>query len=162
MKKLKAFTVAELLVVAILSLLVASATFSVIRIFNQQYNSYQKDHELAAELDELYTWLQWDCFNSKWMVYQDGRIYFEFDDKTIFYEFGKNEILRKKQSDDLLLRKFKITYNKIKGYLNEEETQREIIDEFQLNYMFLNKERILKVKKKYSAKELIFIDAYQD
>lgn len=162
MKKLPAFTVAELLVVAILSLLIASAAFSVIRIFNQQYSTYQADHDRSVELDELYSWLQWDCFNAEKMEIMEGGLIFKFFDKSISYQTKDQEIYRKIKSENVLLRKFKIKIEQINGFLEGKEIDEGMIDEVQIKLIFLEKEISFILRKEYSAKELISADAYKN
>ena len=159
MKRLEAFTIMEVLIVAILSVLIAGAVFSVIQIFNQQYNDYQKDHETSASLDELFSWLQWDCYKAHQMKLQDGDLYFEYAQKTIHYQFEKNKITRSLTHLEKPLSEIFIVTNKVNGFLKKEEKGIGLVDEVKLSVQLFQKENSFTISKEYSAKELISINA---
>jgi len=159
MTKVKAFTVMELLVVAILSVLIAGSAFSVIRILNQQYNDYENDHRISAEIDELYSWMQWDCYSANRMKIQDGSLVFEYPAKDILYKIEKGGISRVLSPLNKILLKNSLQHSTIITFLKKEEKEEGLVDYVQLNFLLFGKKTQLTLRKQYSAKELITIYA---
>lgn len=144
----------ELIVVSILSVLIAGSAFSVIRILNQQYNDYEKEQRVSAELDELFSWLQWDCYNSNKMVVQEGNLVFEYPQKTILYKIETSGIRRILSTSNKVLLKTSIK-GKANTFFEKNKKEEGMIDYVQMDFLLFGKPTQFTLRKEYSAKELI-------
>lgn len=160
MKKVAAFTVMELLVVAILSLLIAATAFTAISILNKQYRSYETDNRRSAAFNEIYSWLQWDCNNSTRMKIDNEHLVFEYADKTISYHFTQDSIKRWLVSENKLLLQNTIKHKNLYTSFRNEQKEMGLIDHFQIDLNLFDKPTQLILSKEYSAKELISINGH--
>lgn len=100
MKKIAAFTIAELLVVSLLSLICALAAFSTIHSFNYNFKEYQNDTSTSLEIHNLYTQLNRDFYEAKEIIVEEQNLSFVFPQNTINYTISPIHIIR---SSDILI-----------------------------------------------------------
>lgn len=108
--KLKSFTLAELLVVMIITAIVVGMAFSVLRLVQKQISTIQRNLDKTSTL-ALFEQKIWQDFNEPHaIIYDDARqiLVMTSDIDTVIYSFQKQYSLR---NQDTI--KLKITLNKI-------------------------------------------------
>lgn len=93
-KQLKAFTIAELLVVALLSLLSALAAFSAIANANANFSSYVEESSSSLQKVNAYTLINADNTNCSSVSIQEDVLTFQNPLYQIFYSIDENHIIR--------------------------------------------------------------------
>jgi len=116
MRKLKAFTVLELLVAMVISSLVISASYFTYDIIYKQFLNYKKVDKAVLDAITFRNVLNADFAAAKF-VYKSGngiRIV-DFDDREYKYSFSKDQIIRKvgAASDAFLLNTSEIKYKEL-------------------------------------------------
>lgn len=108
--KLKSFTLAELLVVMIITAIVVGMAFSVLRLVQKQISAIQRNLDKTSTL-ALFEQKIWQDFNEPHaIIYDDARqiLVMTSDIDTVVYSFQKQYSLR---NQDTI--KLKITLNKV-------------------------------------------------
>jgi len=106
--KIKSFTLPELLVVMIITVIVVGMAFSVLRMVQRQIHAIQTNFERTTNL-ALFEQRLWQDFNEMNSIrYKENILILESEMDTVVYLFQKNYILRNK---DTL--KLQLTANKL-------------------------------------------------
>jgi len=155
--KLNGFTVAELLVVSVLSLVCAAAAFSAIKVFHVNFKSYENDSSEILKINNIQLQLNRDFIQSKEIVIREKEITFRQDSMNIHYLFKANYIIRYsnkliQRPDTLLLGDFSTN-----AYWNNRLTEYGPIDQLDLSVKQENQDQeiLLYFSKTYSAQTLI-------
>lgn len=119
--KIKSFTLSELLVVMIITVIVVGLAFSVLSLVQKQIRSIEKNYKKTTELSLLEQRL-WQDFNNHNMIsYSDGKIIMMSDIDSVFYSFKPDYSIRNKDTINLKLTIGDAYYmgNKVKsGYID--------------------------------------------
>ena len=125
MKKIKAFTLTELLVVMAVSTIVISLAFLVLTMVQKQLNVIKRGidkKQIIEHLDRVF----WKDFNEcKKVSLNNEKLFFEKDMDTIVYNFEEKIIVREKDS-------FPIQINHKSFYLNGLKVKNGSIDALKL------------------------------
>ncbi len=89
-----AFTIMELMVVSLLSVLAVAAAFQAIEIIQNQLREYTMSSELTMDKNELNTLLKEDCFYARHIVRIEDSLFFAYDRYWVKYEIGEAFIVR--------------------------------------------------------------------
>jgi prepilin-type N-terminal cleavage/methylation domain-containing protein len=143
-KKLKAFTLLELLVGMIVSGIVLTATFSAYKIVTGQYQAYRNRSASVSELSFFVSQMHSDFSNSSRVVRRSGdNIQLKSEKGLIEYYFTEKYILR---NDLLRIDTFKVSVTGIETLWKAEKvnSEEETIDELhiQINYEGKHEEKI--------------------
>lgn len=119
--KLKSFTLSELLVVMIITVIVVGIAFSVLTMVQKQIHSIEKNFQKTTELS-LFEQRLWQDFNHHNIaVYSNNRIVLTSDIDTVSYSFEEGYTLR---NTDTIPVKFLVD----KIYYHGREVKRGFID----------------------------------
>lgn len=106
--KIKSFTLSELLVVIIITVIVVGLAFSVLSLVQKQIRSIEKNFKKTTELSLLEQRL-WQDFNNHNMInYSDGKIIMISDIDSVFYSIKPDYLIRNNDTINL-----KLTVNKV-------------------------------------------------
>lgn len=96
--KVKSFTLAEMLVVMIITAIVVGIAFSVLNLVQKQVRGIQKNFSKTTELS-LFEQRLWQDFNNhNSITYHNEKLVMLSDNDTVTYTFTKEYILRKKDT----------------------------------------------------------------
>jgi type II secretory pathway pseudopilin PulG len=104
-RKLKSFTLAELLVVMIITAIVVGIAFSVLRLVQKQIHTIQKNYEKSTILS-LFEQRIWQDFNEIHEIEFDGKnnvVTLKSEMDTVVYVFDEQYILRNNDTIKLKL-----------------------------------------------------------
>ncbi|TDQ21836.1 type II secretion system protein [Tenacibaculum caenipelagi] len=125
MKKIKAFTLTELLVVMVVSTIVISLAFLMLTMVRKQLNVIKKGidkKQIIEHLDRVF----WKDFNEcKKVSLKNKKLFFEKDMDTVVYNFEEKIIVREKDS-------FSIQINHKSFYLDGLKVNNGFIDALKL------------------------------
>jgi len=94
LNRVKSFTLAEMLVVMIITAIVVGLAFSVLSLVQRQIRGIQKNFSKTTELSLLEQRL-WQDFNQHNSVtYQDRKITLLSDNDTVYYDINETFVLR--------------------------------------------------------------------
>jgi prepilin-type N-terminal cleavage/methylation domain-containing protein len=97
-KKLKAFTLLELLVGMILSGIVLASTFTAYRIVTRQYETYRDKSISVTEVSFFVSQLEFDFMNASEIVLQsENKIQLQSEKRLLQYLFSEKYVLRNDQ-----------------------------------------------------------------
>jgi len=141
-KKLKAYTLSEMIIVLILTSIVVGLAFSVLGLVQKHMNAIQKNYTRNSELNILETAL-WMDFNRYPIVTYYGledKLNFVSELDSINYKFTNKHIIREQDT-------FNVTVQSKEFYFNGVPTEKQKIDaikleaseEFQNQFLFVFK-----------------------
>ena len=153
--KLKAFTLLELLVVMVLTIILTSVAFNAYLIVQQQYVQFKKTQNQALEYQTFNTLLIKD-FQSEGLIKKEGRrLIFYKPETNVVYDFDKFKILRRNsihsESPDII----PFGYNTLYTYFQSEVVHEGLVDSLVLSLTFFETDQQMIFKKIYSSEELI-------
>lgn len=155
MKRLKAFTLMELLVAMLISTIVVGISYQAYHIVYQQYMSYRKNNQLINNVFMLHTALQTDFMNAKFVnKKEDAVVMKDKDGNKIIYFFDQNYILRNvNEMQDT----FFVSANDMHlKFISEDQKATEgIIDEFYFTSLVAGEEEHFHFSKTYAADVLM-------
>ncbi len=145
MKKIKAFTLSELLVVIIISSIVVSLSFLALQNVQSQVRNIITTFEKQQEINRLERWLQQDL-NQYACEYDEGRKALSLKNSKgeIEYLFGK-EIIKRNQDSVVL------TVTKLQFYLDGSTVEKGKIDAVEMNFANIYSQRQFFVYKRKDA-----------
>lgn len=139
-KKLAAFTLIELIVGMVVSLIVGSAALLAYMLLFKQFEQYRTDSSKLEEIYELGTLLREDIYWSETMVKEGDALVLSFPSHQFHYIFNDHNILRltpwRKDTFDLKLVRYKMQFDEQEIY--ENQTVDFLSLEFQNNNIELN------------------------
>ena len=132
-KRLKAFTLLELLVGMILSGIVLTATFTAYRIITRQYETYRDKSKSITEVSFFVSQLQFDFADATTITRNsENEILLQSDNKILEYRFSEKYVLR---NDLSRVDTFNVSVSGIETFLKSEKTVLENSDIDQLHIM---------------------------
>ncbi len=104
MKKIKSFTINEMLVVLLLTAIVVGLAFSILNLVKKQIGGISENYSeiTRMQLLEQSLWVDLNSYREIYYNEKDREILFSHEIKTISYKIGVNEIV--KESDTFLLK----------------------------------------------------------
>lgn len=157
-KRLDAFTITELLVVTLLTLVTVVAAFRIIGITNEQYQSYRGDNEVYLKIGQFGTVFNRD-FNQAIVIEKKGlSLILHFDNHKILYEFDAAHVTRKLLFEAGREEIFDLTEVTLIGFFNQKEIYDGWIDNVSIGFQLEGKKKLLTFFKTCSAKELCAAD----
>jgi prepilin-type N-terminal cleavage/methylation domain-containing protein len=151
-KKIKAFTLLELLVGMILSGIVLTATFSAYRIVTSQYQSYRKKSETLSAFSFFISQFQADFSNATAIIHiSENEIQLNSKKKILDYHFSEKYVLR---NDLLRTDTFPVTVTEMETFRESEKIipENEEADEIHLQMDFGGK-KLEKIYQKSPSAE---------
>jgi len=121
-KKTKAFTIAELLVVLVISAIVVSLAIAVLMLVQKQMQSIQSIEEKKQEIIYLERAL--------WQDFNQGRPYYQLKDKMLM-KYAKHDTVRYKFNDGYVMRNddtLKVDVKNIQCFLDGYEVKEGYVD----------------------------------
>lgn len=104
-KKLKAFTLSEMLVVLLLTVIVVGLAFSILNLVQKQMNGTRENYQKNTELNSLRQAL-WKDFRSHSSIYyseNDQKLFFNNEVNQVSYAFIKDYLIRDKDTFQIQL-----------------------------------------------------------
>lgn len=144
--KIKAFTLSEIIVVVLLTVIVAGLAFSVLQLVQKQMYAIKANFENSTSVTLLEQSLWIDANKSNTISYNENedKLYFISEIDTITYAFEPTYI----QKD---IDTFPVTLTEKLFYFNAEETTSEKIDAFKLITTKEFKSRAVFIRKRNTA-----------
>lgn len=158
-KKVRAFTITELIAAAILSALTVVAAMSVFNIMNTQFQDFQNQGEIDKEVGSLYSVMARDFEDGKLIETRNNTISITQADQKITYWFDKGSVERNvwiKQEEYKSV--FKVQFNSISSFFQDKEINSGIVDVLNLKLIKNQQPLVLNFKKLYSSKELFDLE----
>lgn len=156
MNRLSAFTIAELLVVSILSLISATAAITAIKSFNNNFNDYEADTSTSLQISNTYTLINRDFTNSDNIILDGNFLTLNNSKSKIFYAIEKDRIIRSSNlseynKDTLLTGQFSF-----EAYHKNNRIYIGMIDQLDIQLQKDNTAYNFSFSKNYSAQTLMY------
>lgn len=97
-EKLKSFTIAELLVVLIITSILSISLYYAFLALSQMLFSYEKNQEEIHEIDSFYAKMKTDIDASQTMLLRGNTLTLALSDKTVYYSINSRNIQRRNPS----------------------------------------------------------------
>lgn len=155
MKKVKAFTLLELLIAMIISSIVIAFGYEVYSIMYKQFLSYKKAKTEIVNTMQFNTVLTNDFYNSEEITFNENTIaVFRKNNEPLHYTFNDNYILRTRNE---IMDTFKITATNIqeKFVFKNEQMQSTLINELSFDALQSGEIQHFLFEKNYSAATLL-------
>lgn len=120
MKRISAFTLMEVIIVMIISMIVVSLTYKTLDIVSMQYRQFSKSRKHIYELSLLETLLTKDFANSEYLKRMNDGVMCKYRDKNVVYTFNDGFIVR---SEGTITDTFNIMPREIKYYFSDKEVK---------------------------------------
>lgn len=153
--RLKAYTVMELMVVSMLSVLTVVAAINVIEMFQQQFASYEEDTSIALQLSNLQVLLQEDFFNSNQIERFENSLAFSFPDHTVRYQIDSDFIVREINTSWSKRDTSFLTVENMLTHFNQKEVLKGSVSALQISILHHDRPFLISVQKELDAKNLI-------
>ncbi len=104
-KKIKAFTLSEMLVVLLLTVIVVGLAFSILNIVQQQMDLTRKNYEKGTELHQLRQalWHDFRTFQNSFFLESEQKLVFENELGGIQYRLLENQLIRENDTFNIEL-----------------------------------------------------------
>ncbi|GMN06268.1 prepilin-type N-terminal cleavage/methylation domain-containing protein [Croceitalea sp. MTPC5] len=104
-KKIKAFTLSEMLVVLLLTVIVVGLAFSILNIVQQQMDLTRKNYEKGTELQLLRRalWRDFRTFQNSFFLENEQKLVFENELGSIQYRLLKDQLIRENDTFNIEL-----------------------------------------------------------
>lgn len=146
--KVKAFTLFELLIGMVISSIVIASSYFVYNLIYIKYLDYKEIRLNLVNFASFNAELEDNFYRSKSIKRNDKELSFEFDNKTIYFEFLDSIIIRKESQ---VLDTFRISVENFEFVENTEG----LVSFVQFNSRLFDENCDLYFIKKYCAEELI-------
>ena len=157
MKKLKAFTITETLVVALLTVVTVGLAMTAWQIMQQQYLQYGSETEQALQLGQLRMLLERD-FTQARMVRREGKgLRFGYAHHQVLYRFGEGQIARQLEGSNRS-DVFPFPVNGWEAYFQHLPIELGTTDFIRLQTRLFERPVTLVFSKQYSSEELMNLD----
>lgn len=153
--QLRAFTIVEVMIVAVLSIVIAGIAITGLQIFQQQFEGFRDDQELTLKMGNLQLLLQSDFFQAQKVIKEQNTLLFEMPEVSIIYTFTENGIYRTPNFEEAVKTFFPLDKNQLIGTFHNLPIEQGMIDFAELQLTSNEATETLKFSKQYSLKELI-------
>jgi hypothetical protein len=157
-KRLPAFTITELIVVALLTILTAAAALQAIHFLNTQFFDYQKDSGVYLKMSQFKTIFGRDFTEAKIVEEKNNTIYMRSEKRQIAYSFEENQVTRELLFEEGYIETFSLNNHTIECSLNKQMVSNGLIDFIAISFDAEEKKHEIIFSKTYSAQELCSID----
>jgi len=120
MNRISAFTLMEVIIVMIISMIVVSLTYKTLDIVTMQYRQFSKSRKHIYELSLIETLLTKDFTNSEYLKRMNDGVMCKYRDKNVIYIFDDRFIVR---SEGTMADTFNIMPRDIKYYFSDKEVK---------------------------------------
>ena len=161
-KKIKAFTIIELVVVMILTAIIVGIVYSAYSIVGNQYSSYKKISVQNSRVALLSMLLSKDFTTAHYIKNGNEELFFyDKEDNIIRYGFDENYITR---SGNSITDTFPVnTLNIEMKFLNQEQIiPNGLVDELYFESLIFKKQQLFHFKKQYGADVLMANETLQE
>lgn len=112
-KKIKAFTLGEMLVVLLLTVIVVGAAFTVLRLVQQQMYGIDKNYERNTELNLLSRslWIDFNQSDGVWYDHKLNTLHFKNEYAETTYQFAKNQIIKETDTFTIQVTQLEFFFN---------------------------------------------------
>lgn len=150
---LQAFTLIELIVVMVLSLITLGAGMAVFEVFTTRFTTFQREYDISAEMAKLNYLLHKDFQEADLVRLQPNGFEIVSAKSAVTYHIDGNHLIRSGAIKDT----FRIEISKMTASLKGETVQSagNIMDELQLEAVVNDKALIYHVDKQYSTAQLL-------
>ncbi|MEL6863602.1 MAG: hypothetical protein AAFP19_04245 [Bacteroidota bacterium] len=155
MKSLAAFTIAELLVVSLLSVLTASAAIAAFQIVDTQYEDYAQHTEASLRLNSLHALLYGDFAEAEVVRIENNRLAFDYLSYTIWYSFSEDFLVRRTDQEVQRPDTFWLYPRHLEAHFANQPVEWGRIDRCQFEVMMEEIIFPFHFHKSYSAQDLI-------
>jgi prepilin-type N-terminal cleavage/methylation domain-containing protein len=153
MKKIKAYSLVELLVVMVIGTITIAVAYQGYLLFYKQYLSFKDSSGENADISSLETLLLSDIQDSKEVKRNSTGIVCFYKDKQIFYNWS-NEFITRKQL--VLIDTFKIKNGDLKiKFHGSDAMENNLVDEVQFSWISEEEAFSFMFEKEYGADVLI-------
>ncbi len=153
--KLKAYTVMELMVVAMLSVLSVIAAINVMALFQQQFFSYEKDTSTALALSDIHVLLQEDFFKANRIERIGDELVFAFAKHQIHYQVTESFIVREIHTTNIKRDTISIQLESMNTFFDENEVVKGPISEANISIQYEDRFFELAFRKELDASKMI-------
>jgi prepilin-type N-terminal cleavage/methylation domain-containing protein len=160
-RKLRAFTIIELIIVMLISSVVITIAYTGLGVFYRQYTQFKHTQEAVSQTLLLDRLLTLDFSNCNYVEKKEGGITCVYADKEIAYQLTDEYILRtEKQTADTFFMP-NLRYQTF--FLQEEVYMAEkMIDELGIDYLHSEENLHVSYTKKYAADALLNVPKDQE
>ncbi|KAA3633734.1 MAG: hypothetical protein DWQ02_12640 [Bacteroidetes bacterium] len=159
-KRLQGFTIVELLVVLILSIIIVSAGFYALRLIQGQFHLFRQTTNEVTEYRSFAHQLKAQTLNSKYVEVEPQRLFFLNDQHEVIYEFQDEFVLRSSDTLEIEIDTFFVKSHISFSSLKSVETEEGLIDYFQIILDMKGEIQSTAFSKQYSAVDLINYEDY--
>lgn len=153
---INAFTLAELLVVALLSSIIVIVSFSVIQIMNNELTHFVIDSKEASKIEYLQRLLKEDSFNATKIIREDNQIEFFSHKYQSRYSIHSGFIARELLTDIVYKDTFFIKVKNWNTSFVEGRSLSKLIKVIEIECFLFNDLQKIIITKDYDAKELMY------
>ena len=152
---LKAFTIVELMVVMLLSLIVFGAALTTYQLLYKQFTHYEKISTMGLEMQLLHTFLQQDWNNSQSVNVKNRAVFFKKQPSNIIYHFENEYIVRFIDHAFQKTDTFFIQHQLPLFYFENKPQMEGLIDKMDIQWQLYGKPYETRYQKIYSAEDLM-------
>ena len=153
-RKLPAFTIAELVVVALLSVITVSIGFTALDLISRQFNDYGKDSDRLLVYSDLTRLLNRDFLLCNQIITRTGReVDLYFDSMTISYSLQPDHLLRSSNLPGSLLDTFYLKVSDFYPTFEGQTVSAGWIDYLQIKALIDGRPHDLLFSKTYAAED---------
>ncbi|OJW17953.1 prepilin-type N-terminal cleavage/methylation domain-containing protein [Mucilaginibacter sp. 44-25] len=153
-KSLKAFTLTEMIVVMLITVVVLGMAYSVFQLVSKTYSNFNGKNGRVNDAERLEEWLRRDCLKASFIYLDHHMLILKNQRDSTRYIFGDSVILRDKGRVDT----FGIKQQNLHAYFQHRAVDtliRTPVDRFYFSIMLDNEEIPETVIKWYSAEQLM-------
>lgn len=125
---LKAFTIVELMMAAIVSAITVAAAVSAFEIIDRQFHHFRVENEAALALTQFYTLMQQDFEQAEYIEVKAENILCHGPKHTIFYQLEAQSVQRGVQQADYRIEPFPYRLSDLTFKLRGQARQSGLID----------------------------------
>ena len=155
-RKIKAFTILELVVVMILTSIIVGIVYSAYEVVGKQYNSYKKTNTQNRKVALLNMLLNKDFSTSYFIKYgEDKLLFYDQENKMTSYDFGVEQGITR-NSNAVTDTFFIPPLNVEMKFLNQmQQVRNNLVDELYFESIIFGQQQSFHFKKQYAADVLI-------
>lgn len=160
MRKIDAFTLMEVIIVMIISMIVISLTYKTLDIVSMQYRQFNKNSKQVYELSLMETLLTKDFANSEYVKRVSNGMMCGFKRKSILYTFDDSSMIR---VEGAVSDTFNIVPNNVRYYFSDKNVSN--INGYIDRVVFvsnLSNSKLFTYRKIYASDFLLNTQAIQD
>lgn len=156
MKRLRAFTLVELLVVMVLSSIFVALAFTMFQIIQQQFVAYGTSGKIALETDNIQRLLHYDFKYAEKIETEPRQLICQHQGYTIHYLFDDNHLIRWKENSNGR-DTFNIKTKHLNCFLMGQPVTNSFTDACSITIRYGNDWVTIQPAKTYSAQQLMKI-----